>query len=346
MNNFDLKNSLIFNLSMCSLEDFYTCFMEWLGNQYPNDFIKVFTDEKYNNLLYKKQQKHGKNRTDLEIHSDDKILFIVENKLKSMPKEEQLKEYNNINNGKNFLLSLIDLYEKPDNWEYISYSDYAQKLASIFHSNFSYKDITHKYIVEDYINVITYISSNMPSKNLKTLEIYKILKKIPEELHDIYIKTKMAELCELIKKEVSNNYYNFDHNFSNKSGIVNINRPIEIEGLTKSYIGIQIQKYQYRYCMVINFDRNDTKKNLDNLRESIAKELEDSKLWFFDTLSVGNVKNYQNFCGYNPDFIYKYKKMESCISFEKISQNVANDIKLLDENFEKIRQKISRILSK
>lgn len=36
--NLDLNKSPIYNLSMCSLENFHTCFLKWFGQNYPQEF--------------------------------------------------------------------------------------------------------------------------------------------------------------------------------------------------------------------------------------------------------------------------------------------------------------------
>ena len=41
MNN--ILVSPIYNLSMCSLENFHTCFLNWLGNKYPQKTLKLFS---------------------------------------------------------------------------------------------------------------------------------------------------------------------------------------------------------------------------------------------------------------------------------------------------------------
>lgn len=95
----DLTQSIIQNLSMCSLENFHTCFLTWLGQNYPNEFLKVLIGESYSNaeIKYQKQINYGKNNIldlQIEIIDGNKTKYIiVENKLKSFPTNEQLIRY-------------------------------------------------------------------------------------------------------------------------------------------------------------------------------------------------------------------------------------------------------------
>ncbi len=42
-NDVNLTNSPIYNMSMCSLENFHTCFLSWLGNNYKHEFLEILT---------------------------------------------------------------------------------------------------------------------------------------------------------------------------------------------------------------------------------------------------------------------------------------------------------------
>ena len=48
-NDVNLINSPIYNMSMCSLENFYTCFLSWLGKNYKKEFLEILTDKNYDN---------------------------------------------------------------------------------------------------------------------------------------------------------------------------------------------------------------------------------------------------------------------------------------------------------
>ena len=85
MNNKSLKDtSPIYNMSMCSLENFHTNFLKWLGNTYPNETLHLFLiDKAEGNIKFKDQEKENGNIYDLCVLKDngEKIL-IIENKIK------------------------------------------------------------------------------------------------------------------------------------------------------------------------------------------------------------------------------------------------------------------------
>ena len=44
-NDVNLTNSPIYNMSMCSLENFHTCFLSWLGNNYKHEFLEILPEQ-------------------------------------------------------------------------------------------------------------------------------------------------------------------------------------------------------------------------------------------------------------------------------------------------------------
>ena len=96
----NLLNSPIYNLSMCSLENFHTCFLSWLGNNYKHEFLEILTGVHYIDKVEIKvetQVNYGKNNIlDMLItvkNGDNTEYIVIENKLKSFPTEEQLSRY-------------------------------------------------------------------------------------------------------------------------------------------------------------------------------------------------------------------------------------------------------------
>lgn len=91
-----LLSSPLFHLSLSSKELFHSNFLGWLGELYPAFFLAVFRDMGCalrclaNDFVLKREYENF----DLcLLDSDGHILFILENKVKSMPRAEQLKEY-------------------------------------------------------------------------------------------------------------------------------------------------------------------------------------------------------------------------------------------------------------
>ena len=88
----NLINSPIYNMSMCSSEDFHTCFWKWIGNTYKKDFLKVFIDKdnlNEDNIEYNDQVSLSGFKLDLEIkykENNREKRIIIENKIKSFLK--------------------------------------------------------------------------------------------------------------------------------------------------------------------------------------------------------------------------------------------------------------------
>ena len=346
MNN--ILVSPIYNLSMCSLENFHTCFLNWLGNKYPQKTLKLFSDKQVfnsNDIKFETQVSHGKNvKLDLQItlnNGSETEFIVIENKLKSYPTTEQLKKYEEIFKGKKvtfILLSLVNITAIPNNWQHYSYYKLKENLKLRFSDLKGYD----KYLVDDYINVIDNLTSVFPVASSQMFDFYNCTNLDNFGLKDIYIKFETSELANCIQKSIKSKDIYIGHSFHNKKGTIDIVKSLLND---KFHIGIQIEKDQYRY-----FVRFGTKED-NSIREKLAEELYSQNYWFFNTTVATRGKKYKSFLGYNPDFIYRYITLSDLfgknicdISFSEIAQKVEQDIHKLEKNEEKIITKINEIL--
>lgn len=344
----NLLNSPIYNLSMCSLENFHTCFLNWLGNKYPQETLKLFSNKQVlnpNNIKFETQVQYGIDiKLDLQItikDGNETEFIIIENKLKSYPTVEQLKKYEQAFKEKEatfILLSLAPITEIPDSWQYYSYHKLEENLKKQFKELKDYD----KYLVDDYINVIRNINSAFPTSSTQMFDFYDCTSLDKLGLKDIYIKFKTSELTNIIKKRIKSKDIYIGHSFHNKKGTIDIVKSILNN---KFHIGIQIEKDQYRYFA--RFGNNED----CSTREEITEELFSQNCWFFNTDISTRGKIYKTFLGYKPDFIYRYitlsdlfgKQLEN-ISFNEIAQKVEQDICRLEENETKIIRIIANYL--
>ena len=344
----NLLTSPIYNLSMCSLENFHTCFLNWLGNKYPQKTLNLFSDTQVTALdkvEFKTQVSYGKDvKLDLliTINNGKEIQYIViENKLKSYPTIEQLEKYEKVFEGKKatfILLSLAPITKRPDTWQYFSYHKLEENLKLQFNELKDYD----KYLVDDYTNVLSHLTSAFPTSSSQMFDFYDCTNLDSLGLKDIYIKFKTSELANCIQKSIKSKDINIGHSFHNKKGTIDIVKSILNDEFR---IGIQIEKDQYRYF--IRFGNNED----CSIREKIAEELYSQNCWFFNTDISTRGHIYKIFLGYNPDFIYRYitlsdlfgKSLEN-ISFSEIAQKVAQDICRLEENESKIIRIIAKCL--
>mgnify|MGYP003293276855 CR=1 FL=1 len=347
----ELTKSPIFNLSLCSLENFHTSFITWVGNEYPKEFITIFSNKDYSkadSIQFKTQVNCGQSiKLDLQIvinNGQTTEYIIVENKLKSFPTDEQLNKYTDYfkNEKASFiLLSLAPKFDLPNQWSYISYDLLAKKMNALFNDNFHYKEQYHKFIIEDYINVIKNLSEKFPKEITLKYDFYEERKL--DELQDIYIKYRTSEFKDYICKNSSSCNVFCDTDFSNKQGIVNIWWKSLDEFDIPIKILIQIQKTQYRYCMVFNCNISK------DLQEKIANDLYINGYWFMHTTPTARGKIYKEFCGYNPNFIYRYMNIDDGfgkklgdVTYKEFSEQIQKDILALENN----KDKIAEILTK
>ena len=339
----ELSQSPIYNLSMCSLEDFHTSFWKWLGNTYPHDFIQIFCDKKYSNetsIVFHNQVTSGLNaRFDLyaEINSNGNTSYIViENKLKSFPTEEQLLKYEDCMKNKQtqfVLLTLVPKIDVPSNWLHLNYLHLTQKMKSIFNDNFNYGSDYNKFLVEDYINIIDNISNAFQFDDTKKFDFYDVNEEI-EKLHlrDIYIKSRGAMFTNILKENL--------HNCEVASSFNHGKNTIDITLVRNDIYDfrIQIEGNQFRYCFLPLWSDDEINK------EKIANELLNSQLWFNNT-----EKYRKEFCKYGKNFIYRYQTIEKLfannlkdITYQEIINLLNNEITTFNKN----RKNIDSVISK
>ncbi|ALB42571.1 hypothetical protein AA650_20815 [Anabaena sp. WA102] len=146
----ELKVLPLFNLSLSSKELFHSNFLAWICGLYPEILSVVFADYLKHDVssckisnVYRESEK-----IDLTLKYSHGETLIIENKVKSLPDFEQLKEYSLKQPNVNFLLlSLIEpnlssflkkekkiiIADKNKQfiWHYLSYYDLAQKLQEV-----------------------------------------------------------------------------------------------------------------------------------------------------------------------------------------------------------------------
>ncbi|WP_413853436.1 PD-(D/E)XK nuclease family protein [Candidatus Ruminimicrobium bovinum] len=353
----NLKSSPIYNMSQDSLENFHTSFLCWLGNTYPEKFIKLFNDKRFDKTKEyncKKQVIHtnsnknegNKNiRTDLEFQFNDNELIIIENKMKSYPDYNQLEKYYDIickekKETTFILLSLVDKINLPKQWICISYSDLAKKMNKIFCENVEYKkdyQDYHKCLMQDYINVINLLSKSFPEKNNEIYDLDEQKKQIIDDLQDIYIKYRTSELANYINKEIRKKCnWEIKESFSAKSkeGVVDVIRKLD----ENNRFHIQIQGKQYSYGFVY-LEGKSTPDDIWKERIKIANKLKDQGYWFVDIKDPKRKTKCENFYSYKPDFIYRQsnKGIDEKTTYKEITNRIKKDIEKFEQNLVEIQ---------
>lgn len=349
----NLKKSPIYNLSMCSLEDFHSNFLCWFLNLDIKKHIKVFFKdanlENPKNYHAETQKTLHKNRFDIVILNKDNIEYIIENKIKSYPTEEQLNDYlkpfKDKPKAKFLLLSLVEFKNKIDPWEPLSYAQLKNNLLNYIDD---IEDVYYKRLIQDYINVISVIINVFPQKIEQKYDFYEGNQDLEKlGLIDIYRKYRTAELLAYIEKingKVINNI-RYGYSYHNKKGTLDIQ--VSLPEIGKyNFIGIQIEGFQYRY--VLNLTNKD-KTNMIKIARTL--DAQENRLWFSDACKHSEqCKIYKGsgFCGYGENFIYKYCDLIELFNndvpnYNDISDRVLSDLNHLKDKYKEIIEVIKSL---
>lgn len=352
----NLKISPIYNMSMCSLENFHTCFLKWIGQNYPAECVKILTGQYIDNnnkLAFEDQVSYGNQiKLDLQINltKDNQTEYIVvENKLKSFPTSEQLDKYSKYFSDKKatlILLSLAPAMDLPNGWQYMNYLSLSNAMQEVFNEHFAYKSDYHKFLIQDYISVVSDIANKFPAQNSQMYDFYESNKLDEIGLKDIYVKYRTSELANYIQQKLNRDDWYIGYSFHNKKGTLDIVKDFQEHGFN---IGIQIEDNQYRYFM--NIFPSGNSKDTNRIREKIATDIALHNYWFNNTEKPSRPRIYENFCGYAPAFIYRYFYIDkyfgeaelSKVSYDDIANQIVADVQNLDKNIDKIKQIISDV---
>lgn len=299
-----LLDSPIYAMSLGSKELFHSNFWEWLIKQ-NNKFATVFfSDIDYESIIDLKRE--SRNR-DLTLHLENGDIYIIENKIKSIPYIEQLLKYQKVttNLKKGLLTGIKETLKLTElkKWDFLSYYDIAQNIRRIIKLvNIPYEDI-----VIDYCDVLELISEVVLNQlNLKPGELdydAGILYKI--KLDDIFKKFKAEEF---LTKHIRSNEnimnllpegfkWRLGTDYSNKRAIIDI----RFEIWDEVGFGIQIEGRQFRII---------ASRNKADYCEQVFKEFLNLE-WFDDSYHKDSKKVFGYQTRMNPSFSKKYNKYET-----------------------------------
>lgn len=381
----DLKNSPMFQLSLSSKELFHSNFIYWLISTYKIECSKLFSKFLPNkdNQEIIKVTREDKNR-DIVIYFENKAgvksSLVIENKIKSLPRYEQLRDYTTSNMTEHYLLlsltkpnflaqnNKIMILEYDREWNYINYLHFSEILEEIIpeiESNNSY----HSLIIGDYIQFVKILNDlteevyytaikgryDFYQKQNKWISSLKTIR-----MHDFYLKLNhevlATELYNRIQNEIGNvvlvpgknwkkaknqEVYT-DSGFTRGSGITDAKYVIGQKADSPVIVGIQIQDVQFRLFIESNKE----------FAKEIAHKLLDNNLWFdFSYLTDAILldgKQYpdnpnKQFNTYSGEFYYRSVKLKNCNCRELIDQ-MLNYLKYIHEEKENLMQKINEIV--
>lgn len=338
-----LKLSPIFAMSLGSKELFHSNFWAWIFDNYPQ-FIKTFfpdIDTKDINDV-KREQEHR----DITIWTNGNTkAYVIENKLKSMPRKEQLNEYEN-KLGVRFeggVLTGIEKqnFELPEKWQFVSYE---RIYDGVFEIVESLDDGLHKAILSEYADVLQSMVKVISAYNrscansfpawgitgmeseLLNLKLWDVCQKLKVNQFLKYankiIDDKLSEQIKTIR-ETTNYELKFHTNYTNGSALSDW-RLVQIEKNTDSScvsLGIQIQNGQYRKFV--------QKEGTGLVQEKLYEDYKG--IWFDDKAKIGNTKMRHDFCCYKGSqqppyiFVYQYTMIEN-YAFDNLCSQIIDDL--------------------
>lgn len=159
-----LLSSPLFNLSLSSKELFHSNFLSWIGERYPDLFIAIFEElgcsVKWKSKAWKVKRELLNLDLCVQLCNGEHIPFVLENKVKSIPRKNQLDEYaaklkptpeDNL-----ILLSLATEFpdkkdiEKEGKWKICSYKQLYEAITISKNKKNDVEEPYHRALIEDY----------------------------------------------------------------------------------------------------------------------------------------------------------------------------------------------------
>ena len=324
-----IENTLNYQLSLSNLELYHSNLFavvlersECINHKFFSDVVDI--NKKYTNLKVFRE----KNKIDLTIEvidedSKNHVIFI-ENKVKSLPDENQLIRYSEKNSSaKGILLSLVEPgFELPKSWfrrsygELIEYySDLLKKVDETFRL-FLIDYIDYMKNVEKFIEKISYGELYfLEDSNNKVLEGMR-LRSVIEKIHYANLQNKIADLG----YKTYSDRIRGEHHF----GI-----DLPIEGTTSSF-DIQIQGNQYRHK--VNFSLEDRAKlgDLERICDSIKEK---TCLYHFnleDNPILQKSSSRKKWKTYDERDFYDYAIIKKHVSSKELINYIKTDVRKIE----------------
>lgn len=347
----ELNENALYKISMSSIELFHSNFWDWMFSKYKESIQYFFEDivnfDDISSVSSKREHKH----LDLLIE-DNNHFYIIENKIKSLPDEQQLKRYSEktiykktFRRGIIASIVKIDLSEElmsKDKWVNLSYKEISTRIKKFrndyikHHSDYDSFDFE---LIERYCKMISDISSLVENENAEK-EQYRLNTKLSEIGFDVVYRKLIGSILKS-KFLKSEKFMKFKPFFEEEGIYSSINRAkltfsIYLQAKEKdTSIGIQIEENDYRWFLHKSHEPNQIILS-KNHKEEIAIEyfkVQRGKYdkWFNDDQLYRYITE-----GYT--FIYQRKEsIKPNTTFEELILRVAKDLTiLLNEGYLKV----------
>ena len=332
-----IENTLNYQLSLSNLELYHSNLFavlleksQFINHKFFSDVIDI--NKKYTDLKVYRE----KNSIDLTIEligEDGKThVIFIENKVKSLPDENQLIRYSEKDsNAKGILLSLVKPgFKLPDSWfrrSYVELIEYYRDLLDKVDETFRLFLIDYiEYMenLEKFIGKISYGESYyFEETNNKVLEGMR-LRSVIEKIHYANLQNKISDL-----------------GYKTYSGMIRGGRhfgiDLPIEGTTSSF-DIQIQENQYRHK--VNFSLED-KAKLGDLERICDIIKEKTCLYHFnleDNPILEKSSSRQKWKTYDKRDFYDYALIKKHVSSEELINYIRTDVKKIEVHLKIVKK--------
>ena len=332
-----IENTLNYQLSLSNLElyhsNLFAVVLEksgFINHKFFSHVIDI--NKKYTDLKVYRE----KNSIDLTIEVIDEIgethVIFIENKVKSLPDENQLICYSEKDsNAKGILLSLVKPgFNLPESWfrrsygELIEYyNDLLDKVDETFRL-FLIDYIDYMKNVEKFIEKISYGESYfLEESNNKVLDGMR-LRSVIEKIHYANLENKIADL----------GYKTYSGRIRG-AHFFGIDLPIE--GTTSSF-DIQIQGNQYRHK--VNFSLEDKGKlgDLERICDSIKEK---TCLYHFnieDNPILEKSSSRKKWKTYDERDFYDYALIKKHVSSKELIKYIRTDVKKIEAHLKIVKE--------
>ena len=332
-----IENTLNYQLSLSNLELYHSNLFavvlekaEFINHKFFSDVIDI--NKKYTDLKVYRE----KNSIDLTIEVIDEdgqthVIFI-ENKVKSLPDENQLIRYSEKDsNAKGILLSLVEPgFDLPNSWFRRSYGD----LIEYYNDLLGKVDETFRLFLIDYIDYmknlekfiekISYGESYfLEESSNKVLEGMR-LRSVIEKIHYANLQNKISDL-------------GYKTYFGMIRGGRHFGIDLPIEGTTSSF-DIQIQENQYRHK--VNFSLED-KAKLGDLERICDIIKEKTCLYHFnleDNPILQKSSSRKKWKTYDERDFYDYALIKKYVSSKELINYIKTDVRKIEAHLKIVKE--------
>lgn len=348
----ELDTLALFHLSLASRELFHSNFWYWLsktGTDGPRKLYRALTaeedDDRLSSVTFHREVSRETRKSataDLVASLDgDTAILVVENKLKDIPRKEQLERLVTAfgPDDPRFLVvtplpdEMLGYFRDDESlsaWIHLKYGDFAARIREQFLPN---DNSYHDGLIREYIQLLTHLN-DLSQQLFETTsrESYDFIKEQNPDLFETLDRVKLWELYQRIRgshmaRSIGDRLKNrgLDVNpvisINHKKATLDFKLHLEnADNKKQSGIGIQIEGNQYRRILEMPKDCDEA-----------AKMLLDQGTWFrWD----GKKSPEKQLCKYGSTFRYQYEKLQvgpnsssrTDLSYESLADRIANDM--------------------